>query len=56
VRHMAAKTYRALSDGYADNTRFKAGEVFTTEAPKGLWMELVEPEKPKRKAEKSIED
>lgn len=36
------KTYRAIARGYADGRVIEAGEVFTTRADKGAWMEEVE--------------
>ncbi len=51
------KTYKALADGYVDSIYIKAGEVFTTSAPKGSWMEEVKEDKPApKKADKSTED
>ncbi len=35
------KTYRATAKGYADGRIVEEGEVFTTAAPKGKWMEPV---------------
>jgi len=51
------KTYKALADGYVYNTRMKPGDVFTTSAPKGSWMEEVVEDKPApKKADKSKDD
>ena len=50
-----AKTYRATADGYADDGYVKAGTIFTTDAPKGSWMEDVEPAKDKAPRGKSAE-
>lgn len=40
---MTRKTYRALSDGFlsAESRFVKEGEVFSTDAEKGSWMEEV---------------
>jgi len=38
------KTYRATQKGYVDERIVEEGDVFTTSAPKGSWMEEVEPE------------
>jgi hypothetical protein len=35
------KTYRALERGYVDGRIVEAGDVFTTKADKGAWMEKV---------------
>jgi hypothetical protein len=52
-----AKTYKALADGYVDNVRIKPGDVFTTSAPKGKWMEEVTETKPAlKKVVKASED
>lgn len=41
------KTYRATQKGYADERIVEEGEIFTTSAPKGSWMEEVEPKEAK---------
>lgn len=35
----AVKTYRAKERGYVDGRLIEAGEVFSTAAPRGAWME-----------------
>lgn len=51
------KTYKALANGYVDNVRVKPGDVFTTSAPKGEWMEEVPETKPAfKKVVKASED
>lgn len=40
-------TYRATQKGYVDERIVEEGEVFTTAAPKGSWMEELEPEEKK---------
>lgn len=37
-----AKTYRARERGYVDDRMVEAGETFTTSAPKGSWMALLD--------------
>lgn len=50
------KTYKALADGYVDNIRVKPGDIFTTSAPKGRWMEEIPEAKPVfKKAIKAVE-
>jgi hypothetical protein len=42
-------TYRAKERGYVDERIVEDGELFTTDAPKGSWMEDEnEEEKPRR--------
>lgn len=41
------KTYRALLRGFVDGAVVEAGQLFTTAAPAGKWMEEVDSEKPK---------
>lgn len=51
------KTYKALAEGYVDSIRVHVGDVFTTSAPKGSWMEEVKEDKPApKKADKSTDD
>lgn len=35
-------TYRATARGYVDSRIVEEGETFTTDSPKGSWMEEVE--------------
>ena len=37
----APKTYRALARGYVNGTIVDAGDVFSTNMPKGSWMEEI---------------
>lgn len=44
-----SKTYRATSAGYVDDAYIVEGQIFTTDAPKGSWMEEIdEPAKDKK--------
>jgi len=47
---MARKTYRATADGFlSSESRFvKEGEVFSTDAPQGSWMEDITPAEVKK--------
>lgn len=36
------KTYRALQRGFVDGAVIEAGQLFTTAAPAGKWMEEVD--------------
>lgn len=38
-----ATTYRALQPGYVDDAYMVEGQIFTTDAPKGSWMEEISP-------------
>lgn len=50
------KTYRAIARGYVDGRIVEPGEVFTTRADEGEWMEPVEGSGTKSAAERAVDD